>query len=114
MTEGRGFGVYAKLTAHPGRREELVAELVTAARAGRDLGALACSVNRVEGEPDSVWVSETWPDRSTHDAIAHGPALAEVSGRVRALLATLPVHAYGEVAALVVAEGRRARPDAAG
>jgi predicted ester cyclase/quinol monooxygenase YgiN len=104
VSKSDGFAVYAKLTAHPGQRDLLIAELVAAARAavGRDVGALACSVNTVEREPDAVWVAETWPDRPTHDASAHGPALADITRRVRRLLATPPVHAYGEVAALVI------------
>ena len=62
------YGRFGRLTAQPGRRDELVAVLRRAAEAlHRDPGCLHYVVSTSE-EPEAIWVWEAWTDKAAHDA----------------------------------------------
>lgn len=63
------FGLYGKIAAQPGRREELLGHLLRAAELmeeadGCDLYAVGTSAT----EEDVIWVAEIWQSESDHDA----------------------------------------------
>jgi quinol monooxygenase YgiN len=63
------FGMLGRLTAHPGRGDELEAILLEAAEAlNADHDCLLYVVQRPDDEPDSVWVTEAWTTEEAHRA----------------------------------------------
>ncbi|MCK8489576.1 antibiotic biosynthesis monooxygenase [Paenibacillus sp. MBLB2552] len=63
------FGMYAKFTAKPGVRDQLVGILLEAAAgAESDPGCELYVVNVSETEPDTVWVTEVWSNAEAHEA----------------------------------------------
>lgn len=63
------FAMYGKLTAQPGKREELVRILLEAAEHLKsNSGCELYIVNEAEGDPDTVWVTELWRDAEAHAA----------------------------------------------
>lgn len=61
------FGLYGKITAHPGQREALVAGLLEAATLMQQVpGCELYIVNVSVSEPDTVWVTEVWTSAAAH------------------------------------------------
>jgi quinol monooxygenase YgiN/quercetin dioxygenase-like cupin family protein len=64
-----GVGRYVKLTAQPGRGEELARLLLRVADSQREVaGCELYVINRSPTEPDSVWVTELWLSQEALDA----------------------------------------------
>jgi quinol monooxygenase YgiN len=96
MSNATMFSVYGRLTAHPGRRDELIALLHEGFRAGGDgSGLLTYTINTVPDEPDTIWMTQLWADKEAHDATTRSAPVAAVSQRLPALLATQPEGSYG-------------------
>ncbi|MPV36439.1 putative quinol monooxygenase [Georgenia subflava] len=81
------YGLFGKLTAQPGRRDELV-EILTGAAAAleADPGCLHYVV-ATSAEPDDIWVWEAWTDKAAHDASLEPPEVREVITRAMPLIA---------------------------
>jgi len=63
------FGMYSKITTHPGQRDALVAVLLEAAAAMQHIpGCELYIVNISATEPDVVWVTEVWSSPAAHEA----------------------------------------------
>jgi quinol monooxygenase YgiN len=93
------FSVFGRMTALPGRRDELIAVLREGFEAGGDdCGLLAYSINTAFDDPDTVWLTQLWIDKAAHDGTTRSDAVAAVSRRVPALLAGAPEGCYGQVA----------------
>ncbi|MGW5352025.1 putative quinol monooxygenase [Streptomyces sp. NPDC004031] len=96
MAEGTMFSVYGRMTALPGRRDELAAVLAEGFRAGGEgSGLLAYSVNEALDDPDTLWLTQLWVDKDAHDTTTRSAAVAAVSARVPSLLAAAPEGCYG-------------------
>lgn len=92
------FSVYGRMTALPGRRDELIAVLRDGLRAsGDDSGLLSYSINLTWDDPDTIWLTQLWIDKSHHDATTKSEPVATASRKVPALLAQQPDGAYGHV-----------------
>ncbi|SEG88458.1 Quinol monooxygenase YgiN [Actinacidiphila yanglinensis] len=90
------FSVYGRMTALPGRGEELVAVLLEGFRvcvAGG--GLLGYTVNTAMDEPDTVWLTQLWSGKDAHDATTRSEPVVAVTSRVPALLAGQPEGCYG-------------------
>ena len=84
------FGVYGKLTAHPGQRDALVEQLLRAAELIKS--AQSCRlwvVNTSLAQPEAVWVTELWESEAEHDASLSLPGVREHIQQVMPLLAAL-------------------------
>ncbi|WP_236339971.1 putative quinol monooxygenase [Paenibacillus plantiphilus] len=65
------FAMFGKLTAHSGKREELVSLMLEASRSLNDMeGCELYIINESVDDPDVIWVTELW-----HDAQAHADSL---------------------------------------
>ena len=96
MSGASMFSVYGRMTALPGRREELIALLQEGFRAGgEDSGLLTYSINTAPEDPDTVWMTQLWTDRAAHDATTRSEAVAAVTQRLPPLLAGQPEGCYG-------------------
>jgi len=90
------FSVYGRMTALPGRRDELIALLLGGFRAGGDdSGLLAFSINTAFDDPDTIWLTQLWIDKEAHDATTRSEPVAAVSRQVPPLLAQQPEGFYG-------------------
>jgi quinol monooxygenase YgiN len=102
------FSVFGRMTALPGRRDELITVLLDGFRAGGDdSGLLDYSINTAFDDPDAIWLTQLWADKDTHDATTRSEAVAAVSRQVPALLAGQPEGFYGHA---VHVRGRAAAP----
>ena len=84
------FGLCGSMTAHPGRRDALLALLLEAA----DLVASApgCEVwivNTMPDAPDAIWITEVWRSEADHVASLTDEAVREIIGRARPLIAAM-------------------------
>ncbi|MFE2351065.1 MULTISPECIES: putative quinol monooxygenase [Kitasatospora] len=96
MSSGNEFSVYGRLTALPGRRDDLIAVLLEGLRAGGDAGGLlAYSINTAFDDPDTVWLTQLWTDQEAHDATTRSEPVAAATRRIAPLLARQPEGSYG-------------------
>jgi quinol monooxygenase YgiN len=84
------FGMHGKLTAHPGQREALLRQMLTAAELVS--GAPGCYLYVVALSPsdrDVLWVTEAWRSRADHDASLSIPGVKELIAKARPLIAAM-------------------------
>ena len=63
------FGIYTKITAVSGKRQELLDMLLRAAKGMETVESCKFYiVNKSTTEPDAVWVTEIWDAKQSHDA----------------------------------------------
>jgi quinol monooxygenase YgiN len=62
------YGYLGSMRAKPGRRDEVVAILLSGADGLRTAGCLLYVVNVAESDPEIIWVYEAWQSRDHHDA----------------------------------------------
>jgi len=106
MSGTKMFSVYGRMTALPGRRDELIALLHAGFRAGGDdSGLLTYSINTAPEDPDTMWLTQLWTDRDAHDVTTRSEAVASVTQDLPALLAKQPEGFYGHA---VYVHGRTA------
>ena len=92
------FGMYGKMTAHEGKRDALVANLLRAADLMKSVpGCLLYVVNTSEADPNAVYVTELWKDEASHGASLSTPGVRALVLETMPLLAEKP-------------EGTRVRP----
>lgn len=92
------YGVIGEMRAVPGKRDELIGYLL--AGTGAMPGNLAYLVAKDAANPDSIWITEVWRDRASHDASLTLPAVRDAIASARPIIAgfgtrveTLPVSA---------------------
>jgi len=82
------FAMFGKLTAHPGKRGELVALLLESARDLEEFGGCDLYlIHESEDDPDTVWVTELWRDAEAHAASLRDERIRAVIARARPLIA---------------------------
>lgn len=82
------YGMNIRFTAHPGRGDELAANLLEAAgRLGDVEGCDLYVISRVQGEPDAVVVNEVWTSREAHAASLQDDGVKEVIQQTMPLIA---------------------------
>ncbi len=85
------YGRCGKIVAIPSAGEELTGHLLEAADALEAVDSCALYlVNRLPDEPDAVWVVEVWEDAEAHRASLQLPAVQQLIGRARHLIAAMP------------------------
>jgi quinol monooxygenase YgiN len=82
--EDQVYGLIGKITAVPGRRDEL-AEIL--AGVGSMVGCLSYIVAHDPSDPDGVWVTEVWESAEAHQDSLDLPEVQEVITRGRPLIA---------------------------
>jgi quinol monooxygenase YgiN len=82
------YGLFGKLRAAPGRRDELAGFLLRGAEALR--AAAGCHlyvVGLAEDDADGIWVMEAWESREAHQASLSLAAVQEVIAAARPIIA---------------------------
>jgi quinol monooxygenase YgiN len=99
MAQADMFGVCARMTTQPGRRDEVVDLIREFLR--RDLvdgsGLIAYSVFATLEEPDTILETELWTDQAAHDTWIGTEPGRTVAQKVVALLAEPPTVWHGDV-----------------
>lgn len=93
----------ARLTAQPGRRDDLIAAL---SRGTRDMpGCLSYVIAKDAAEEDGVWVTEAWDSEASHDASLTVPAVLETIAQAKPLVAKFERVAVTEPVAGIAGAG---------
>ena len=91
MAQADMFGVCGRMTAQPGRRDEVVDLIRESVRAGGDAsGLIAYSVIATLEEPDTIWVTELWSDKAAHDTMTRSEPVRTVFKRSSHCSLSLP------------------------
>ncbi len=79
------FGLIGKMTASPGKRDELVAILVEGVA---DMpGCLSYIVAEDTTDANAIWITEAWESETSHEASLSLPAVKEAIAKARPLIA---------------------------
>ena len=81
------WGMIAKITLHPGKRDEMV-EILRSSADGMP-GCLSYFVAKDSADENVVWVTEVWHSAEDHQASLSLPAVKAVLPRARSLVANL-------------------------
>ncbi|MFE3002305.1 putative quinol monooxygenase [Nocardia sp. NPDC059246] len=96
MSDDTMFSVYGRMTALPGRRDDLIALLQNGFRAGGPTsGLLAYTINTAPDDPDTIWLTQLWIDKPAHDATTRSEPVAAITRQLPPLLARQPEGCYG-------------------
>jgi quinol monooxygenase YgiN len=94
------YGLIAKLTLLPGRRDEMIALLKESA--ANLPGCLSYVVAKDAADENVIWVTEVWDSQASHDASLSLPQVKNAIPRARTIVAnfekvavTNPVWAVG-------------------
>ncbi|BCJ33791.1 hypothetical protein Athai_12940 [Actinocatenispora thailandica] len=90
------FTVHARMTALPGRRDELADRGRDAARACGS-GLLGYGISGDRGDPTTLLVTATWTDKATHDRVTTSEPVRAASTKLQPLLAAPPDGCYGDI-----------------
>ena len=98
------FGLIGKMTAIPGKRDEMI-EILRESAANMP-GCLSYVVAKDAADENTIWVTEVWDSKASHDASLSLPAVKNAIPRGRAVVSnferiavTSPVWGAGLAAA---------------
>jgi quinol monooxygenase YgiN len=80
------YGLIAKLTAVPRKREELIKTLKESA--GDMPGCFSYVVAKDAAEENTLWVTEVWDSEASHDASLLLPAVKNAVPQAKAIVAS--------------------------
>ncbi|MGD6817908.1 putative quinol monooxygenase [Metabacillus sp. 113a] len=84
------FGLYGRLTAKEGKREELAAILLEAAESMKELpGCELYVVSLAEDERESVYIYEVWSNEEAHQASLGNEATKMLIKQARPIIADM-------------------------
>jgi heme-degrading monooxygenase HmoA len=99
------FSVYGRMTTQPGQRALLIERFRDLLRIGVP-GLEWCSINTVADDPDTIWITQIWTDKTAHDTGTRSDMVVSATARVMSLLTGPPQGSHGEVAYLHDAHAR--------
>lgn len=79
------YGLFGKMVAAPGRRDELIGHLL--AGTGGMPGCLIYVVARDPVEADAIWITEVWQTKQQHADSLKLPAVQAAIARARPIIA---------------------------
>jgi quinol monooxygenase YgiN len=79
------YGLIGKMRAQPGQRDALIAILAEGTAAMP--GCLGYVIARDKGDPDALWITETWDSAASHAASLALPAVRAAIAKGRPLIA---------------------------
>ena len=79
------YGLIGKMTAAPGKRDELVSILLEGATGMP--GCLSYIVAKDTSDANAIWVTEAWESKASHDASLSLPSVKEAIAKGRPLIA---------------------------
>ena len=79
------YGPIGKMTAAPGKRDELVSILLEGAATMP--GCLSYIIAKDTSDPNAIWITEAWESRASHEASLSLPFVKEAIAKGRPLIA---------------------------
>lgn len=84
MTEQGTWGLLGRMTAKPGKRDELIAALK---ESSRDVpGKLLYLIQLEIDDPDSFWINEIWESKAAYNACLTMPQVGDWGAKLASLL----------------------------
>jgi quinol monooxygenase YgiN len=84
--ETKMYGLIGKMTCVPGQREAFIAIVLEGV--GGMPGCLSYVVARDRQDADSIWITEVWDSKESHEASLQLPTVREAIKRGRPLIAS--------------------------
>ncbi|MDO3676552.1 putative quinol monooxygenase [Paenibacillus ehimensis] len=81
------YAMFGKMTAHPGKREELAKMMLEADTLNEMEGCIYYILHEAEDDPDVLWITELWESQEAHAASLKNEKVRELIGRCRHLIA---------------------------
>ncbi|CAI6033426.1 putative quinol monooxygenase [Cohnella sp. JJ-181] len=82
------FAMFGKLTAYPGKREELARMMLESDETLTGMeGCISYIIHASEENEDDLWITELWVDKEAHAASLQNEAVRALIGRCRPLIA---------------------------
>jgi quinol monooxygenase YgiN len=78
------YGMLGRMKAAPGKRDELIALLLDSS--GGMPGCLSYIVARDLKDPDSVWITEAWDSKESHDASLKLPQVQAAIAKAKPII----------------------------
>ncbi|HYL76355.1 MAG TPA: putative quinol monooxygenase [Bryobacteraceae bacterium] len=82
---GDMYGLIGKMTAAPGKRDELISILLEGAATMP--GCLSYIVAKDTGDANAIWITEAWDSKASHEASLSLPSVKEAIAKGRPLIA---------------------------
>jgi len=79
------YGLIGKMTAAPGKRDELVSILLEGVAAMP--GCLSYIIAKDTSDPNAIWITEAWESKASHEASLSLPLVKEAIAKGRPLIA---------------------------
>lgn len=102
--EQQMYGLITSMTAVPGRRDDLIAILM--ASVSNMPGCLSYVVAKDSKDENTIWITEIWDSKESHDASLSLPGVRQAISAGRPMISafgnqviTIPVGGYGLPAA---------------
>jgi len=83
--ESSMYGLIGKMSAHPGKRDELLGYLLEGT--GGMPGCLSYVIAKDPSDADALWITEVWTDPGAHQASLSLPSVQEAIRKARPLIA---------------------------
>jgi quinol monooxygenase YgiN len=82
------YGLFGKMLAQQGKRDELVSYLLQATELLKSAqGCEIYIINVSSSEPDAIWVTEVWQSQADHQASLTIEGIKAIIGQARPLIA---------------------------
>ncbi|MEP7290433.1 MAG: putative quinol monooxygenase [Chloroflexota bacterium] len=82
------YGLHGKMRAVPGKRDELIAHLLDAAKLMPEVeGCYLYVISSAPDDPDGLWVTEVWRSPADHQASLALPVVQSLITSARPLIA---------------------------
>lgn len=82
------YGLFGKIRAHSGKRDELIGHLLHAATLMSDLdGCYLYVVSSAPDDADGIWVTEIWRSQEDHQGSLNHEAIKSLISTARPLIA---------------------------
>jgi quinol monooxygenase YgiN len=82
---GDMYGLIGKMTAVPGKRDDLIAVLLEGVATMP--GCLSYIVAKDTGDANAIWITEAWDSKASHEASLSLPSVKEAIAKGRPLIA---------------------------
>jgi quinol monooxygenase YgiN len=79
------YGLIGKMTATPGKRDELVSILLEGVASMP--GCLSYIIAKDTSDPNAIWITEAWESKARHEASLSLPFVKEAIAKGRPLIA---------------------------
>lgn len=82
------YGLFGKMSAQPGKRDELLDIMLNSAAGLRDFeGCYLYVISVAPDDPDGIWIFESWRDQEAHQASLQLESVQAVIAVARPLIA---------------------------